>query len=134
MDRVILKKFLKKAVYYWFPVVFWCSLIFYLSGIQNLRTNFGFWDLILRKLAHVTEYGVLYLLLERALRNSSESIRTAGRLSVVFALLYAVSDEIHQALVPTRGSSAADVGIDFIGISAAYLINLTKARFHEEKQ
>ena len=43
----------------------WAALIFAISAIPSLGTGLGTWDLVLRKLAHVTEYAVLGFLLAR---------------------------------------------------------------------
>jgi len=93
----------------WFPVVAWAALIFALSSIPDLGTGLGGWDLVLRKLAHAAEYAVLGALLVRAMRS----------LVLAFALgaLYAVSDEVHQALVPGRMGSPLDVAIDAVGVA-----------------
>jgi VanZ family protein len=40
----------------------------------------------------------------------------------VIAALYAVTDEIHQAFVPTRNASPVDVLIDAVGAAIAMLL------------
>ena len=73
-----------------------------------------------RKAAHVTEYAILGLLVWRALRKPSATNRRPW-LSVhawsalIFVALYATSDEIHQAFVPTRQGSVWDVLLDTLG-------------------
>lgn len=114
---------MKKSFLAWLPVVAWCSLIFYLSGIPNLKTEFGFGDLILRKCAHVTEYAILYLLTLRALTLQLPDMSMKKRMAAVFlfTVAYAASDEFHQSFVPTRGPSVMDVLIDFVGASCGML-------------
>lgn len=115
---------IKKLLGNWLPVAAWCSLIFVLSNTPNLKTEFGGFDLVLRKFAHITEYCVLFLLARRAVSGSFKNI-SAGRaslLAAVFSVLYAVSDEIHQSFVPTRGPSALDTVIDTAGVAAGYVI------------
>jgi VanZ family protein len=92
----------------WLPVVGWAAVIFTFSAIPSLGTGLGTWDLILRKLAHTTEYAVLAFLLARAV----------GRAAPAFALgvLYAASDEIHQTFVRGRHGSPVDVAIDSVGL------------------
>jgi VanZ family protein len=96
-----------RAVRLWLPVLVWAALIFALSSIPGLQTGLGFWDLVLRKLAHVAEYAVLGALLTRAL----------GRawLAAALAVAYAVTDEVHQHFVPGRVGSVTDVAIDALG-------------------
>lgn len=100
----------------WLPVIVWCGLIFWLSSIPHLRMNLGIWDFILRKAAHMVEYGALALLTARALSGSTRWNK--GRVlfwSAIFTCLYAFSDEWHQAFVPGRGPSFGDIGIDSAG-------------------
>ncbi|MFH1368619.1 MAG: VanZ family protein [Elusimicrobiota bacterium] len=111
----------------WLPVGLWCSLIFYMSAVPFLKTELGFWDLVLRKIAHMVEFGTLFLLARRALKNSGFglALKEVNLASFVFSMLYAVSDEYHQAFVPGRGPSPVDAGIDTIGITFAYIISKT---------
>lgn len=107
----------------WLPVFLWCGIIFYLSGLPNLQTEWGVWDLLLRKLAHITEYLILTFLLYRAFKGSFGLstfylILYSGGLS----FLYAISDEIHQRFVPTRSGNLEDVLIDAAGIVLFYII------------
>jgi VanZ family protein len=98
----------------WLPVVAWAALIFALSSVPDLGTGLGGWDLLLRKLAHAGEYAVLGALL----------LRATGRTSVALGLgiLYAVSDEIHQAFVPGRAGSPVDVAIDALGVAVGVAV------------
>ena len=50
----------------WAPVIAWAAVIFAFSSIPSLGTGLGLWDLVLRKLAHITEYAILGVLLFRA--------------------------------------------------------------------
>ena len=98
----------------WLPVVLWAAVIFAFSSVPSLSTELGTWDTILRKLAHVAEYAILGALLCRATRKPW--------LAVAFAVLYAVSDEVHQMFVEGRVGAALDVGIDALGaIAGAFL-------------
>jgi VanZ family protein len=74
-----------------------------------------FWDTILRKCAHVTEYAILAFLLRRA-------VTTPWAAAAAF--LYACSDEYHQSFVVGREGRPRDVAIDSIGI----VIGLLAAR------
>ena len=82
--------------------------------------------MFVRKCAHVAEYAVLALLLWRALRKPAEHGKAPWRWSkagLVLALvaLYAASDEIHQAFVPSRQASVWDVLLDTSGAALALL-------------
>ena len=105
----------------WLPVLAWAALIFALSSIPDLGTGLGGWDLVLRKIAHAAEYAILGALL----------VRATGRSGLAFALgtLYAVSDEVHQALVPGRMGSPVDVAIDAVGVACGVVLwQKTRAR------
>ena len=95
------------ALRLWLPVVAWAALIFALSSVPDLGTGLGGWDLLLRKLAHAAEYAVLGALLARATGRP--------RLAFALAVLYAISDELHQLAVPGRRGAALDVAIDAAG-------------------
>ncbi len=92
----------------WLPVVLWAAVIFSFSSIPDLGTGLGGWDLLLRKLAHMTEYAVLGFLLLRALGRELPA--------VVAGVAYAVTDEIHQTFVPGRHGVWYDVVVDGVGI------------------
>jgi len=112
-----------KFIKLWTPVFIWCWFIFYLSSIPGLNTGWGIWDLILRKIAHMLEYFILAALLYRALKGSFNlSHFYLIFWPLVLSFLYAVSDEIHQAYVPTRSASPKDVLIDTVGIIAFYFL------------
>jgi VanZ family protein len=118
-----------KIVKLWLPVALWCGLIFYLSSIPGLKTELGILDLILRKIAHMTEYFVLVLLIYRAMRKSFRL--EFGKLlfwSSFAAFLYAISDEYHQTFVATRCGNVFDVMIDSVGIAAAVVLYIKKGR------
>ena len=75
---------------------------------------------VIRKCAHLAEYGILAVLIWRGLRGSSSepdqlwSWRLA-RLAMCCAALYAATDELHQSFVPSRTGSPMDVLIDSAG-------------------
>jgi VanZ family protein len=102
----------KKIVFYWLPVILWCCLIFYLSSIPDLRSDFpNNIDYVLRKLAHMTEYAILAFLFFRA------AVLDVGKkralvFAIFFAFIFALSDEYHQTFVAGRSGNAVDILID----------------------
>lgn len=106
----------KNIVFYWLPVFLWCVLIYYLSSIPDLRSEFpNSIDYILRKISHITEYAVLVFLFFRATSlyiGKKRSIFYA----VLFAFTFALTDEYHQSFVAGRSGNAVDVTIDSMGI------------------
>lgn len=109
----------RRTLSLWLPVVAWAAVIFGLSSVPDLGTGLGGWDLVVRKLAHVTEYAILGALLVRAL----------GRPWAAFlaGITYAVSDEIHQSFVPGRLGSPVDVAIDAAGVAVGVVFWLRVA-------
>ena len=96
------------------PAVLWAALIFWLSSMTTLESPLSQgWDFLLRKFAHAAEYAILALLLFRGLPASSRTIKTV--IAFGLAVLYAGSDEIHQAFVPGRFGNGTDVLIDSWG-------------------
>ncbi len=100
------------------------ALIFVLSAQPDVDSGLGALDLILRKLAHMTEFGVLALLWWRALRTSSPLP------AVGIALAYAATDELHQTFVSGRHGSPLDWAIDATGVAlAVYAFRASRARW-----
>ena len=89
------------------------ALIFALSATPDLSSGLGWWDLVLRKLAHITIYAALWLAIMRATGWRRPLVATA------VALLYACSDEFHQGFVHGRHGTPVDVAIDAIGLALA---------------
>ena len=73
---------------------------------------------ILRKLAHVVEYGILAGLWWRALAPDRPDARAAGW-AIALAAAYALVDEARQGLAPTRTPSLHDVALDTGGACLA---------------
>jgi VanZ family protein len=97
------------------PPVAVMALIFSLSATPDLSSGLGSVDFVLRKIAHVTIFGVLWLTFARA----TDWRRPIA--ATVAALLYAASDEWHQTFVEGRHGTPTDVAIDAIGIGLAAL-------------
>ncbi len=102
------------------------ALIFALSAQPNLNSGLGVWDTVLRKLAHLAEFGLLWFLWWRALGYG-------GPLpSIAIAIGYAISDEVHQSFVEGRHGSPVDVAIDALGIGLAVLAWIVVTRRRSE--
>ena len=137
-----MKNFLK----YWLPVLIWLGVIFLgstdmLSAEHTSRflvpflrwidpqisfTTLNAIQLGIRKLAHLTEYAILAMLLWRALRSGTGwqiemsilRLRSGQVLFLTVLLacgLFAAIDEFHQSFVPSRTASPTDVMIDICG-------------------
>ncbi|HEV3112700.1 MAG TPA: VanZ family protein [Candidatus Binataceae bacterium] len=121
----------------WLPVAAWALLIFFFSTSLFSSQDTGSWiepilrwllpwasnatiDVMhyaIRKAAHFTEYGILFLLL----------IRGPMRGHTVWALAacaaYALLDEGHQMFVPERTASMYDVALDFSGALFSHFVS-----------
>jgi VanZ family protein len=104
------------------PPVAVMALIFALSATPDLSSGLGLWDTVLRKLAHITIFGVLWLTVARA----TDWRRPIA--ATVIAVLYAISDEMHQSVVEGRHGTPVDVAIDAAGIGLAALAWMLTAR------
>ena len=72
-------------------------------------------DFIIRKIAHVTEYAVLSLLVSRSVGINKHSTLRERLVPAGISSLYALSDECHQSFVPSRGATYTDVLWDTLG-------------------
>jgi VanZ family protein len=125
---------------YWLPVLIWMAVIF---SASSDRMSFSHSSRIIapilhwlfpdisdqtvhaivfavRKAAHVTEYAILALLVWRALRKPNATnprpwLWSHAGSALLFVALYATTDEIHQAFVPSRQASVWDVLLDTLG-------------------
>ena len=104
---------------YWLPVLVYVAVIFSLSAQPNLKPPLPFPNS--DKLLHLLEYGVLGLLLTRALRARLPARRPLAVAVVALALGSAVgaADETFQRSVPGRQSSAFDWAADTAGVALA---------------
>ena len=119
-----LKRIIKKILVFWLPVVIWLTVIFAFSSRPTKVTSEIYWqDFVVKKLAHIIEYGILTVLIYRALVNSNVEKKEAGFYSIILSLMYGVSDEFHQRFVPGRMPTVRDVFFDIIGaVLAIYFI------------
>ena len=93
------------------------GVIFFLSAQASEPVDRAWWDVLLRKLAHFTEYAVLTALWWRALRGLGVRFPLAAAIAI--SLGYAATDEFHQTFVDGRRGTPVDVLIDSAGIAIA---------------
>jgi len=114
-----------RVISYWLPPIIWMALIFYFSSRFRVSATGKFlFDFIIFKTLHLLEYAILYFLLFRAfysINNQQLTINNKFLFPVLLSILYAVSDEFHQTLVPTREGKIRDVFIDSLGILLMYI-------------
>ena len=104
-------------VRYLLPVALWMVIIFITSSIPAEDfPHVEFWGWA--KLIHLIYYGVLCFLVHRAISHQVRYpllARHSYIFGVFFAVLYGVSDEIHQLSTPGRHGQYLDVLIDAVG-------------------
>ncbi len=132
-----MSRFLK----HWAPVMLWCAFIFASStdAYSAANTAILLKPLMLwifphmspklaeqahwfaRKLGHFSDYFVLAFLLIQAFRGEKRG-KWRWRWAVctlVTVWIYAFTDEVHQAFVPSRTPLLSDVWLDFFGGSCS---------------
>lgn len=136
-------------------LLLWMYLIFYFSnqnGVDSSATSDGlvmslvrFIDsiipvdfsedtmnilaFIIRKVAHFTLYFILGILIFILLNDYSMMLSKKVIYSIMFCLIYACSDEIHQLFVEGRDGKIFDVFIDMFGsLSSIFIVYLFNKR------
>ena len=108
---------------FWLPVLVWAGIIFALSATPNLRfAQAADLDFVVRKAGHMAAFGILAVLLWRAL--TFYAVRRAIVWSLMLTVAYAATDEFHQSFTSGRHPSPVDVGIDSVG-ALLFLLALT---------
>lgn len=113
-------------------VILWMVVIFAFSHQPYsgavTEPYLGMLNVPVRKLAHITEYAVLFILVRRAIDLSLPTKRKKSAFVNIFAFLiaflYALSDEWHQSIVPGRSATFSDVCVDMCGAAAGFLVAL----------
>ena len=93
---------------------------FIASKINIINTD----DLIfiIRKMAHITEYLILGILLFNVLKDYNIINTKLVIITIMFCFTYAISDEVHQLFIQSRSGKFSDVLIDTIGSSIGSFI------------
>jgi len=125
---------------YWLPVIVWSTVILLTSSdlfsahhsgsiFATLLGRFlsasqvDTFNIVFRKLTHLTGYGILGGLGFRAARADRSGFALRWAITgIAIAVVIASIDEWHQTLIPSRGGSVADVLLDAAGATIAQLI------------
>jgi VanZ family protein len=112
-----------------FPPVVLMAIIFYLSS-QPSTAEYPAWEVVLRKVGHAGGYALLAFAWWRAFRGLMPADRGSMAIlaAVAVSVLYAASDEVHQAFVPNRHGTPLDVLIDSLGIAAVAIFAVRLSR------
>jgi VanZ family protein len=110
----------RKVLLPWLPAVLVMVIIFCFSSIPSRdMPDLGLLDLVVQKAGHVIGYGFLALAYWLGLRFD----RRRWWLALLLAVLYGVSDEVHQSFVPGRHPGWMDVLV-YDGGGAAVALGL----------
>ena len=89
------------------------SIVIFISNLIHYTGDINTLEIIIRKMAHFTEYFILGILVINALKYNT--IKDMMKLSILICILYASLDEIHQLFVQGRDGKIFDVLIDTLG-------------------
>lgn len=134
---------MRRFITYWLPPILWAAVILIASSDVFSSSNTVGWleritgwlghplappaadvaNHLIRKTAHLTEYGILSALAFRALRGERPrwSPRWAAG-AIMLALVLASIDELHQTFVPSRSGAWQDVVLDTVGATLAQVV------------
>ncbi len=116
---MVRRKITVLAFWRWLPLLFWMAAIFFMSNQPSEALPvYGSWDWLVKKGAHFLAYALLAVLAFRVTRGRSRPYLFA----FLIAIIYALSDEIHQLFVDGRHGTAVDVVIDSLGALTALLL------------
>lgn len=143
----------KRKFINWSLLIFWMIIIFIMSNqpgqvssgqsdlliklisLIGLDLNSSLGDiasLVVRKVAHFTEYFILFVFVINVAKCYFE-IKKSRLISIFVVLLYAITDEIHQFFIPGREMAILDILIDFSGGVFALIINIIYQRIQKYK-
>lgn len=120
--------FRRRTLWYWGPVVIWMAIIFIGSSHSNVALSESpSRDNLMKNLGHIVEYALLAFLTFRALYNREEKgffSKHTWFWALTGAILYGVSDEVHQMFVPTRTAYLGDIFMDGVGAGMGLLFGI----------
>jgi VanZ family protein len=129
-------------VKYWLPAIVWACILsglstdtfssdqtsrFIIPALHWMFPRAGpetleLMHAVIRKTAHLANYFILGLLLNRALRGEDRAWELKWAIwAVIIAAIYASLDEFHQSFVPSRTASPWDALIDTVGATFAQI-------------
>ncbi|MCR8629798.1 VanZ family protein [Paenibacillus radicis (ex Xue et al. 2023)] len=134
---------MSKSSMWWIIALAWCVMIFCITASPAATSENTSWivknltsappaivnilDFIIRKMAHVSLFGLLALFLFLANQKRKRALAIAW----VLTTLYGATDEFHQIFTPGRTPAITDVGIDSFGAIVVLFLffQIRKSRF-----
>jgi VanZ family protein len=134
----------RRELNYWLPPIVWAAVILLAStdgfsgsntavALQRIAVRFlghplapataEMLNFLIRKTAHVSDYGILSALTFRAFRGERPAWNARWAIgAIVFATIIATLDETHQSFVPSRTGTWHDVLLDAAGATVAQIL------------
>jgi len=115
--------YMKKAIFTLLPLLY-MALIWTLSSFPAdaiVNTPFSF-DSLLKESLHLIEFAILYWLIAFAFMAHGRWTERTSLIAAAIAILYGLTDEIHQSFVPARSATVIDFVKDTIGVLVSYYI------------
>ena len=88
---------------------------------------------LVRKSAHFLSYMSLGISVFWAMKDRKTNIKRVAMYSALISFAYAITDELHQMLVPGRSAEIRDVCLDFGGVMCGILIMIFVCHIKKEK-
>ncbi len=125
----------KEFFKYHFPVIAYLIIIFIFSSIPGddlPDLSYTISDKIIHALIYFFAFLLFYISLSHTRRDSFFH-KNSILFSIIFATIYALSDEFHQSFVPNRDADIFDFLADFAGVLAGFIfiIILDKIKFRK---
>ena len=113
--KIMVEKRTHRFLRYWFPVLFYCLIIFVQSSYPTVKKTHDLPHI--DKLLHLVGYAILGMLFFRGFKNSrfSNNFALITTASILLTGTYGATDELHQHYVPYRTADIWDVFSDLLG-------------------
>ena len=112
--------FVGRLIWYWAPLGLYAGLIIFLSSMSTPLVQLPTWyEGLDDKILHALEYAILAILFYRAYLHAAGATWSpqAPLLALVSAVVFGLTDEIHQYFVPLRYADGWDFFADAVGAS-----------------
>lgn len=120
---------------YHLPIIVYLIVIFIFSSIPGddlPELSFTISDKLIHGIIYLIAFYLFYLSFSNV-RKDSVFYKNAILFSFIFTVIYAISDELHQALVPNRDADIFDLLADFIGAFIGFIIMIALVKIKPKK-
>ncbi len=109
---------------YWGPPVLWAFVILTVSSLPGVEVEYLSFDWG-DKLAHLAEYAILGVLLDRLFSVWGRFVRLVHFGSLALGVGFAGVDELHQLFIPNRFCEWGDFFFDVAGLGLGLIVYIT---------